>query len=96
MGIFYKPNYLVKPIDASTDRFCSFEYSAITIKQFAGAILILCIYRKQEISVHQFLAELSIVVDELQCKGKLLIVGDFNIWADQEHRSDAVGISTLM
>ena len=60
-------------------------------------ILLLCLYRKQEVSCNTFHEELDSLLERLFDKADILIlVGDFNVWVDIEDDRDAKKLSTLM
>ena len=60
-------------------------------------MVIVCIYRKQEILFKLFKDELVSLMDKMSSiGGKLLVVGDFNVWADEIKGKDTVELYDLM
>ena len=82
--IIYKKTLKGKAGDASCSKFSSFEYSYMTFTAAARTkVLLVSLYRKQEIACGVFIQELQIFIDTIFCKGDVIIfTGDFNVWAD--------------
>ena len=96
-AIIYKENLKVKEGAASSSKYQSFEFSYIYLKNQATRILLLCVYRKQEIACKIFCRELEELLDVVSNTTEaLLVVGDFNIWVDVERDGDAKKLTTLM
>jgi exonuclease III len=96
-ALIYKKELKVKEGDESSSKYESFEFSSIYLKHEYNNILILCIYRKQEVPCKTFCCELESYLDEISDKTEeLIIVGDFNIWTDVQGNKDAKKLSTLM
>ena len=96
-AVIYKENMQVKPGNASSVKYQSFEYSYIYMKANGTKILLLCIYRKQEIPCKTFCSEFEPFIEKLSDTTEvLLVVGDFNIWVDLEGNRDAKQLRTLM
>ena len=73
------------------------EFSYVYLKNQGTRILLLCIYRKQEIACKIFYRELEELLDAVSNTTEaLLVVGDFNIWIDVESSRDAKKLSTLL
>ena len=64
-AIIYKENLKVKPGQASSSKYQSFEYTYVFLKKQKLKILLLCIYRKQEIPFATFCGEFEAFFDEL-------------------------------
>ena len=59
--------------------------------------MLLCVYRKQEITCQVFCKDLEKLLDEVSDTAEvLLVVGDFNVWMEQEADRDAKKLRTLM
>ena len=97
-AIIYSSSLKVKPGDASESKYESFEYSYIKIQQTPKTnILLICIYRKQEISFKIFGEEIEFFLDEMVKMGdEMIVVGDFNVWTDVKTNSNAKNLSKLM
>ena len=97
-AIMYRKNMMVKEGGASATEYTSFEYSSITVTLEAKKKLILvCIYRKQEVLFTAFHDEFSAFMERTLRSGEImLIVGDFNVWVDIEEDVDATRLKTLM
>jgi hypothetical protein len=97
-AILYSKNLSVKNGKASTSEFTSFEYSSIILTIKAGRkLVIVCIYRKQEIQFNLFENELCSLMERLTKEGNMLcVVGDFNVWVDVDGNKEAEGLIELM
>ena len=97
-AILYKKKLMIKYGDASATEYSSFEYSFVTITlQSKLKLVLVCVYRKQEVSFNAFHEEFTTFMDKLLNKGELLlVVGDFNVWMDFEKDTDTVRLKTLM
>ena len=98
VAIIYKSQLTVKEGNASTSGYESFEYAYITITlKSKQKVVILCIYRKQEVTFSIFTEELSSLVEKLLFGGDaLLVVGDFNVWVECEDDRNGKELTTLM
>ena len=98
VAILFKNNMSVKEGEESTSEYTSFEYVSVLLALHSKrTILILCIYRKQEISFSSFLDEYSELMDRMMIKGNsLLVVGDFNVWIEVKENVQSKKLSTLM
>jgi exonuclease III len=97
-AIIYKRNLLVKNGKASSSEFTSFEYSSIilTLKS-RRKLLIVCVYRKQEIQFTVFHNEFTSYMDQVMKAGNMLcVVGDFNVWVDVDGDKEAETMLELM
>ena len=96
-AIIYKEKLKVKPGKASCTRFQSFEFSYVYLTVKTTKILLLNIYRKQEVSCKTFCQEVEQLIDSLFDKAEIImIVGDFNVWFDEEGNADAKQLETIM
>ena len=97
-AILYKKNLTVKNGNFSSSEFISFEYASITMTLKAGhKLVIVCIYRKQEIQFSQFDNELDSLMNRFISGGNMLcVVGDFNVWVDEEGNTDAASLLDRM
>ena len=98
VAIMYKKHLSIKEEDASTTQFVSFEYVSIKLTvQHRIKLILVCLYRKQEISFNIFQEELSLFLDRMLLKAdSLLFVGDFNVWIDMENDKNADHLRTIM
>ena len=82
--MIYKKFLNVKPGDFSATRYSSFEFVSCTLNTVAQKIMIVIVYRKQEVSFSIFCEELEKFLDSMPHKGnKVIIVGDFHVWIEQ-------------
>ena len=97
-AIMYRKQLNIKEGDASTTEYLSFEYSWVTLTiQINRRLILVCIYRKQEIRFATFHDEFSSFMDKIQRKGDIMmIVGDFNVWMDVNEDHDARSLQSLM
>ena len=90
VAIIYKNDLLITKGEASCSKYKSFEYVYVTCKTAVETILILNIYRNQEVPFTMFKEELVVLMDRVAVKGySLLVVGDFNIWIEVEQNQDS-------
>ena len=97
-AILYKKQLMVKEGDASSSEYSSFEYVFVTLTlQSKKRVILICLYRKQEISFNLFYDEFTNFMDKILNKGEvMLLVGDFNVWVDCEEDTEAEKLLTLM
>ena len=96
-AIIYKNNLKVKKGASSSSKYESFEFSYVYLKNQGTRIVLLCIYRKQEVACKIFCRELEELMDDVSNTTEaLLVMGDFNVWVDVESNSDAKKLTTLM
>ena len=96
-AILYKNTLKVKPGEASSTKYTSFEFSYLTLNNSASKILLGCIYRKKEQPCSLFVDELETFIDEIFQKGDtIIIVGDFNVWVDVQEDKEAIMLLNLM
>ena len=98
VAILYRENLNVKDGEESTTQYLSLEYVYIIITLPSKRRLILmCVYRKQEIPFTCFHEELGNLIDRISLKCEaIMIVGDFNVWVDEEEDTNAKQLLTLM
>ena len=96
-AIIYKNNLKVKPGKTSSTRFESFEFSYVYLTLKMTKILLLNVYRKQEVSCKIFCQDVEKLIDSVfDTADVLMIVGDFNVWIDEEGNRDAKQLRTIM
>ena len=96
-AILYKKTLMVKPGEASSSQYLSFEFSFVTLTIMKSKMIIVCIYRKQEISCVIFCEEMERLMEKVFDKGdSVIVLGDFNIWVDKEFDPDSEKVLTLM
>ena len=96
VALIYKRKLNMKPGEASTTKYVSFEFSYCILKTIEAKILVVCVYRLQEISVQIFCEEFETFMDTIFHKGdKIIITGDFNVWIEQNN-SDAGRLTNMM
>ena len=97
-AIMYKKKLMVKEGDASTSEYSSFEYSYVVVTlQSKRKMVLLCVYRNQEVAFSTFHEEYAMFMDKIQYKGDtILAVGDFNIWMDDKDDKQTMKMTTLM
>ena len=97
-AVIYKNNLSVKEGEASTTDFSSFEFSYATLSLKTGRkLIIICIYRKQEICFKLFYEEFMNFMDKRSnMNGTLLVVGDFNVWGEDTEDNDTTMLLDLM
>ena len=95
--VIYRNTLKIKEGGSSICKYESFEYSFIHLNNDSDKLLIICIYRKQEISCKSFCEELERFMDALPDKDEeLIVVGDFNVWDDASKDPDAKILRKLM
>ena len=98
VAIIYR-NYLrCKPGEASTTKYLSFEYSFVTlVTGDKTTIMLLCLYRKQEVSCSIFCDDLEELMDKIfdQCDS-IIVTGDFNVWAEVHNNTDTIRLMNIM
>ena len=94
----YKKKMQVKKGEASSSQYSSFEYAYVTVSLKSNKkLVIICVYRKQEVVFSVFNEELSKFIEKLIFKGDaVMVVGDFNVWVDVEDDINARELLTMM
>ena len=84
VAILYRDGIKMKPGEGSTTKYLSFEFIYCLIAQILNSKIILVnVYRQQEVSCEIFCEEMEKFLDSIFHKGDIMIVvGDFNIWAE--------------
>ena len=60
-----------------------------------GRLVLVCVYRKQEVPLNIFDEEFTAFMDKVSNRGEvLLVVGDFNVWIGVTDDPDADGEPT--
>ena len=97
-AIIFQNNLPVLPGDASINEFQSFEYCSVFLNpDGTRKILILCVYRLQEVSCDIFCEEMVLILERSIMKSdSLIVLGDFNVWADVENNTKTIKVSTIM
>ena len=94
-AILYKNNLKVKPGKASSKMYQSFEFTYVYLRNHFKKILLLCLYRRQEVSCKEFCSEFEKFFDDISGSAEVLIVvGDFNVWFEVEGDKDAKKLRT--
>ena len=98
VAILYRENLNVKEGEESTTQYLSLEYVYIIITLPSKRRLILmCVYRKQEIPFSCFFEELENLIDRISLKCEaVMIVGDFNVWVEEEEDPNSKQLLKLM
>ena len=96
--IMYKKHVCAKNGEASSSQYLSFEYAYVTFTlKSKRRIVLVCVYRNQEISFAIFHDEFSSFMEKIYKKGDAaVLVGDFNVWVDVEDNAEANKLLTLM
>ena len=83
VAVFYKKSVKVKKGNASSNLYDSFEYSYISTVIQKKKIIIIAVYRNQEVNCSTFCSELTNLIDKVSdsCES-LMLVGDFNVWGE--------------
>ena len=97
-AILYKKSFRVKEDEASAKEYSSFEFSIVILTIRANRRLVMvCLYRKQEISFNLFYDEFTLFMDKVMNKGEIVVVvGDFNVWIEEDNAIDTTKLLTLM
>ena len=97
VAIIFKNDLLITKGEASCSKYKSFGYVYVTCKTGVGTILVLNIYRNQEVPSTIFKEELVVPMDKVAAKRySLLVVGDFNVWIEVEQNQDTKGLLEIM
>ena len=88
----------VKYGEASCTKFKSFEYSFVQIALLSKSkVIIVCIYRLQEVPCKQFCNDLKEFIKKYFDKSDMIIfVGDFNVWIDEKENSNTKKLLKIM
>ena len=88
----------VKQLEASSSKYISLEYSSILLRTSTSTkTIVLCLYRRQEIHISHFLKDLEALIDKLVLSAdSLIIMGDFNVWAEDKENNDSLKLHNLM
>ena len=82
-AIMYRSQLKVKKGEESSSKYESFEFCYIIVSYDSANLILVCIYRKQEVQFKTFCKEFELFMDKLSERvEELLVVGDFNVWAD--------------
>ena len=94
----YKKHLNVKEGVASCSEHSSFAYAYIILTLHSKKRLVLvCIYRKQEVPFTHFYDEIASFLEKMVFKGDaLMLVGDFNLWVELEDDTNVNKLLTLM
>ena len=66
-AIMYKKHLLLKKGDSSSTEYLSFEYAYIILSIMSGRkVVIICIYRKQEVMFSEFIEECTSFMDKIR------------------------------
>ena len=96
-AIMYKNQLKIKKGEESSSKYASFEFSYIIVIYDSTNLILVCIYRKQEVHFKTFYNELESFMDKLSERvEELLVVGDFNVWADAADDQDTKSLMKLM
>ena len=98
VAILYKKKMKVKKGGACSSQNSSFEYAYITVSMNSNKkLVIICIYRKQEVAFTIFHDELSKFIEKIVFKGDaIMVVGDFNVWVDVEDDMNGKDLLKIM
>ena len=98
VAIIYRNDLNCKPGEGSTTKFSSFEYSFITLVSGNKLkIMLVCIYRKQEVACTTFCDEFEKFMDTIfDLSDSMILTGDFNVWADDKDHADTKRLINLM
>ena len=96
-AIIFNKNLKINKHTMNCPEYKSFEYSFIFMPYQKQKLALLCVYRLQEISCLIFCAELEVLLQKLfdMCN-ILLVVGDFNIWAEIKTDSNVKKVNSVM
>ena len=88
-AILYQKKLKVKPGDKSATRYTSFEFAYCYIQLEKMKVILLCIYRLQDVPCSTFCSEYEKLMDTIFHKGEVVIVvGDFNVWYEVQNNPD--------
>ena len=98
VAIIYKDKLMVKPGRCSCSEYSSFEFVFVTCEHHhQRSTTLINIYRNQEISMNIFVQEYTLFLEKIFEKcDTLIVVGDFNAWAEDCTNSDFRKLNTLM
>lgn len=88
----------VKKGQSSSSKYESFEYTYAFLKKpnDTRRILLMCVYRRQEIPIDTFCTEIEMLMDEVWEKAhSMIVVGDLNVWADMKTDKKAKKVGKL-
>ena len=72
--------------EGSTTKYESFEFTYGIIRTTSYKMMLVCVYRLQELSCELFCKEMEDFIEAIFHKADLMIVvGDFNIWLEHSY-----------
>ena len=96
-AILYKRTLNIKPGEAESNKYPSFEFAYCTMKLPRVKIVLVCIYRRQEVPCKTFCEEFEKFLDSVFHKAEIVVVvGDLNVWTEIHSNIDSVRLKTLM
>lgn len=96
VAIIYKEQSRVKKGEASSEKYPSFEFVYCTIRTAMSKILLVSIYRRQEVACTVFCTEFETFMESIYHKGdQVIVTGDFNVWIE-EVNTDSTKLMTMM
>lgn len=98
VAILYRNNLSIKEREASVTKYESFEFVSILLRlKSTENILLISVYRKQEIPYSVFQDEWNVFLDNYIDKNvSLLVVGDLNLWVDITEDKESKCFLSLM
>ena len=96
VAIIYKQQCKIKKGEGSTEKYSSFEYVYCILQTTVCKILLVCIYRLQEISCTTFCDEFEKFLEAIFHKGdQVIVTGDFNVWVEEQN-ADSMKLLAMM
>ena len=96
VAIIYRQQCKIKKGEGSTEKYLSFEYVYCILQTTEFKVLLVCLYRLQEVSFTTFCDEIEKFMEAIFHKGdQVIVIGDFNEWAEEQN-ADSMNLLTMM
>ena len=97
VAMLHKKLVRMKYGEGSTTKYESFEFTYGIIRTTSYKMMLVCVYRLQELSCELFCKEMENFIEAIFHKADLMIVvGDFNIWLELRSNPDTKRFTSLM
>ena len=96
VAIIYEKQCKIKKGEGSTEKYSSFEYVYCILQTTEFKVLLVCVYRLQEVSCTTFCDEFEKFMEAIFHKGdQVIVTGDFNVWVEEQN-AESMKLLTMM